>query len=176
MKKIISLILIVTLFCMPTLSASAKDWGLVDELPDNAKVDDTARLGETYTYNEVKEMKLKFKELKTDVYSIIGFSSTTIGTVVGMIEKHLGESITVGTLANGLLIFAGLFLLDQAIGVQAVYRDIENHYEFYNDVLDEMNPGDTVQIYQQFEYRMWRFYGDRFWAWYENGGKSYDIN
>lgn len=176
MKKNICLILIVTLFCVSTLSVSAKDWKVVEELPDNPKVGDVATIEETYTYEEVRELKKKFKNASDTIIDEINSGCSVVSTLLGLIAENLGRSIEIGKLSNGVLYFSGFLLINRLCGVQAVFRAVENQYEYYQDIEDEMETNDTVTISQEFEYRLWRLYGDRFYAWYENGSKSYEIN
>ncbi|MTI49566.1 hypothetical protein [Sporosalibacterium faouarense] len=172
MKKVFSLLIIFALIFGSMVPSFAITY---EELPDWADEGDIETISNTYTYNQVKEIKLDLKGCRSDIADAIDGGVTDSGTIIGLVAKAMPTQV-VSSAGDKILILSALLLLDRAIGVQRIYSDIDDDYEYYNDLLDEMDPGDTVTISQEFEFRKIKLWGDFFWAWYANGPREYTIN
>ncbi|WP_432405830.1 hypothetical protein [Wukongibacter sp. M2B1] len=175
MKKILMMLMIISMIFTSSISAFAISY---DELPSWTTVGDTETVTNEYSYDEVKALKLKLKSAKDSIANKIANGVTDVGTAVGIIEKVFSdkhEIQIISTTGNYILVASALLWLDRGIGIQRIYSDIEDDYEYYNDILDEMNTNDDVTIKQKFEFKKIKILGDYFFGWYPKGSRTYTI-
>ncbi len=120
-------------------------------------VGDTKSPDKDFTLEELLDIEDRLEEAIEETNFDIKL--TALSSIYAIYSKSLG----------GVVVSATLLGLD--LTEYALESIIKKERDFYKECRKKLKKTtyEKIVICQKYEYRMWRFYGDRFFAWYPVG-------